>query len=123
TFAVADDPTGLIHRRLVLGLVAAPGSTCEGLVLDLIEVDLAALAPREAAYDLVLVGDDPAGPVWSFVPRPERILGASLVTEPLVVEQAYLDDCRAGVTAHALGDAIAELDHSLAGLHIATAAT
>jgi len=122
TFALAADPTGAIHRRLVLGIVPAPGSACEGVVLDLTEADVAALAPREAAYDLVSVAADDAGQIETFVPRPERVRGAAPVAEPLVVEAAYLEACRAGTDAHDLLDAAAELDRTLIGLRVATAA-
>lgn len=123
TFALADDPTGAIHRRLVLGIVPAPGSVCEGVVLDLTEADLAALAPREAAYDLVEVdaATDDHGATWTFVPRPERRLGATRVHEPVVIEAAYLDACRAGIVRHGLVDAATELDRTLIGHRVATA--
>lgn len=117
TFPVVGDPSGVIHRRLVLGLVARTGARCEGAVLDLTVADLATLAVREAAYELVDVGT-----CCTFVPRPERTLGSAPVTEPLVVEQAYLDECRAGVAAQGLTDAAADLDRSLAGLRVVTAA-
>jgi hypothetical protein len=116
TFARADDPTGIVHRRLVLGIRPAPGATCTGVVLELGAADLQALATREAAYELTDLG-----PVSAFVPRPDRVLGTSCPAEPLVVEQAYLDECRAGIAAHGLAGASVELDRSLAGLAIASA--
>lgn len=122
TFALAGDPTGAIHRRLVLGIVPAPGPGCEGVVLDLTDADVDALAPREAAYDLVSVAADGAGQIETFVPRPERVRGAAPVAEPLVVEAAYLEACRAGIDARGLLDAAADLDRTLIGLRVATAA-
>lgn len=118
TFVLADDPDGPVHRRLVLGVRPAPSASCAGVVVDLDGADLAALAPREAAYELTTVHD---GSLWTFVPRPDRILGAAAVAEPLVVEAAYLDTCRAGIAAHGLAAAEAELDRSLAGLVVAAA--
>ena len=122
TFVPVGDPAGRVHRRLVLGLHPADEARCEGLLADLTEADLAALAPREAAYELVEVGDDDAGAVWAFVARIERVVGAAPVAEPLVVEQAYLDDCLAGCAAHGLRAADAELRSALGDLRLAAAA-
>ncbi|WP_421119363.1 hypothetical protein ACE2AJ_18695 [Aquihabitans daechungensis] len=122
TFALADDPSGAIHRRLVLGLQARAGARCQGVALEATADDLAALAAREAAYELVEIAPGRTPPVWTYLPLPHRTLESSAVSEPLVVEQAYLDACRAGIRHHGLPDAAAELDRSLAGLRIATAA-
>ncbi|WP_426572225.1 gamma-glutamylcyclotransferase family protein [Aquihabitans sp. McL0605] len=125
TFALAGDPTGPIHRRLVLGLTADPDGACQGLVLRLTEPDVAALVGREAAYQLAEVGDvagDGAGEaVWTFVPREGRRLGAVPVAEPLVVERAYLHECLDGATAHGLAAAAREIDAARTGLRLADA--
>jgi hypothetical protein len=121
TFALADDPTGPIHRRLVLGIRPATGSSCAGVVFDLVAADLDALAPREAAYELAEVTTDRRDPIWSFVPRPDRVRGAAPVHEPLVVEATYLEACRAGIAAHGLDAAAEEMDRALVGLVVATA--
>lgn len=118
TFALADDPDGPLHRRLVLGLSADAGASCQGAVLDLSGADLVALVSREAAYELVAVTEA----VSTFVPLPERTVGAAPVAEPLVVERAYLDECRAGIAALGLEAAAVELEGSLVGLRVATAA-
>jgi len=125
TFAPSEDPTGPHLRRVVLGLRPAPAARCEGLLLELTEADLAALAPREAAYELQevgRVGEDPGRSVWTFVPRAERMVGAAPVAEPLVVERAYLATCRAGAADHGLARAAAELDRTLGDLPVADAA-
>lgn len=122
TFEPADE-VGHRVRRVVLGIEAAPGASCEGVLLDLDDADLAALAPREAAYELVAVGGDGRADVWSFVPKPERAIGVRSVSEPLVIEQAYLDECRSGIATHGLTAAADELARTLTGFPTARAAT
>lgn len=118
TFHLADDPTGPLVRRIVLGLRPAPAARCEGLLLELTDADLAALAPREAAYELTPVGGGGDEAVWTFVPRPERMVGAAPSSEPLVVEQAYLDTCRTGASTHGLRLAAAEIPATLGDLSV-----
>ena len=60
--------------------------------------------------------------MWSYVPRPHRTTAGDSSIEPRVVEQAYLDECRAGLAHHGFTDSEAELVASLAGLRVASAA-
>ena len=123
TFHREDRPAGPAVRRIVLGLRPAPSTRCQGVLLALDEADRAALAPREAAYDLLEVGGaEGRTPVWTYVPRPERVLGHVAVTEPLVVERAYLRSCRAGMARHELHEARAEVDAALGTLPVVDAA-
>lgn len=121
TFEIVDAPEGRRFRRLVLGIRPRAGATCEGLVLQVDDDDLAALRRREAAYDLTDLS--PAAPdaprLVTFVPRPQRTDGLVEVDEPLVVERAYLDRCRAGARHHRLAAAAEELERSLGDLQVA----
>lgn len=123
TFEVAGGPPGTVHRRLVLGLVRREGARCQGLILEVTDDDLRALAEREAAYHLVdvtvgLARPAEAGAVRAFVPRPRRTRDQVAVAEPLVVERSYLDRCRAGAAAHGLGAAARELQDALGPLPV-----
>ena len=123
TFSLADDPTGLVHRRLVLGLQPSPAGRCEGVLLLLHDDDVAVLDAREAAYELAAVGEEDDGTtVWSYVPRPHRTTASDPSIEPRVIEQAYLDEYRAGLAHHGFTASEADLVTSLAGLRVASAA-
>ena len=123
TFALADDPAGVVHRRLVLGLQPSPAGRCEGVLLLLHDDDVALLDAREAAYELAAVGVDHDGaPVWSYVPRRHRTTAGDHSIEPRVVEKAYLDEYRTGLAHHGFAASEAELVTSLAGLRVASAA-
>ena len=121
TFEIVDAPEGRRFRRLVLGIRPRAGASCEGLVLHVDDRDLVALRRREAAYDLTDLS--PAAPdaprLVTFVPKPERTDGLVEVPEPLVVERAYLDRCRAGARHHHLAAAAEELERSLGDLRVA----
>jgi hypothetical protein len=100
-------------RRVVLGLERRPGSSCQGLLVQIDRDDLRLLREREAAYDVTDVTDvivRPPGRVLTFAPREPRLRARAEVPEPLVVERGYLDSCLSGAADHDLVAARAELE-------------
>ena len=124
TFTLAGATDGVVHRRVVLGLRPRAGAACEGVVFHLDARDLAALGQRELAYELVEL--EHAGAfdrlIVTFVPLRSRTIERSNSVEPLVIEQAYLDECRSGAVAHGLNDAQRDLETVPSGLPVVAAA-
>jgi hypothetical protein len=99
------DASGARVRRVVMGIEAAPGVSCHGVLLDLGDGDLGPIRVREQAYeefDITAFVEAPARRVITFVPRPERLRSGVAAGMPLVVERRYFDSCVQGAVDHRL---------------------
>jgi hypothetical protein len=121
TFEVGS---GMRVRRVVAGLVPAPGHTTEGVLLHIGDRGMPALRRREEAYDETTITEyvrQPAGPVVTFIPKRSRDRALTTGGLPLIVERRYFQTCVQGAREHGLGAAVVELTTSL-DLELADAA-